>query len=168
MFYKSSNRAERKHILKANVRLKYHGISIWKFKGEIYMSAYTHIHDAYFLKSCRKSYNNGIVSYLKHMERGRILECSYSGGFSIGRWRTCSAIRSGKQVWQATVVAAPTFLSQQVLLWHKNSLWGIQENTKCKMKEQNIKSFSEWRSYFPSIQATKPVANKQRSYLAAS
>lgn len=30
MFYKSSKRAERKHVLKANMRLKYHGICIWK------------------------------------------------------------------------------------------------------------------------------------------
>ena len=83
------------------------------------------------------------------MERNRILKGSNSGEFRIRRWRTCSAIQSGKQVWQQTVVAVPTSLSQQVLLWHKNSLWGIQWNTKCKMKEQNRKSFSEWHSYFP-------------------
>lgn len=29
MFYKSSNRAERKHIFKTNMRLKYYGICIW-------------------------------------------------------------------------------------------------------------------------------------------
>lgn len=106
------------------------------------------MHNAYFLKSYRKSYYNGIVSYLKHMGRCRILKRSNSGEFSIRRWRTCSAIQSGKQVWQATVMAVPTSLSQQVLLWHKNSLRGIQWNTKCKMKEQKRKSFFEWHSYF--------------------
>lgn len=63
----------------------------------------THIRIIHFSKTCRKSYYNGIVSYLKHMGRGKILEDSNSGGFSIGRWRTCRAIQSGKQVWQATV-----------------------------------------------------------------
>lgn len=131
------------------------------------MHAYTHLHDAYFLKSCSKSHYSGIVSYLKHMGRGRILECSNSGGFSIGRWRTCSAIQSGKHVWQATVVAAPTSLSQQVLLWHKNSLWGSQQNTNCKMKEQNRKSFSEWHSSFPCYTSYK-ASCKQTQVLSCS
>lgn len=109
---------------------------------------YAYIQNAYFLKSCGKSYYNGIVSYLKHMGRDRILACSKSGGFSIGRWRTRSAIQSGEQVWQATVAAASTALSQQVLLWYKNSLWGFQHNTKCKMTGQNRNSFSEWHSYY--------------------
>lgn len=115
--------------------------------GEMYL--HTHTHNACFWKSGRKSYYKAIVSYLKHMGKGRHLEGSNSVGFTIGRWRTCGAIQSGKQVWQPTVVAVPTSLSQQVLLWHKNSLWWIQQNTKCKMREQNRKSFSKWHSYFP-------------------
>lgn len=102
LFHKSSNKTGRKHILKTSLRLKYHGICIWKFYGGMYMRPDTH-NTAYFWKTCKKSYYNGFVSYLKHMGSGRILEGSNSGGFSIGRWRTCSAIQSVKQLGQATV-----------------------------------------------------------------
>lgn len=132
------------------------------------ISKHANIHNAYFLKSCGKSYYNGTVSYLKHMGRDRILAGSNSGGFSIGRWRTRSAIQSGEQAWQAIVAAAPTALSQQVLLWYKNSLWGFQHNTRCKMTGKIETHSLSGIHTFPSTQATKPSADKHGSELAAS
>lgn len=121
----------------------------------------THMYNAYFLKSCRKSCYNGIVSYLKHMGRGRILEYSNCGGLVLEDGGHAVPFNR-KTGLAAAVLAAPTSLSQQVLLWHKNSLWGIQHNTMCKMKKQNRKSFSECGiPIFPATWATKPVANTQ-------
>lgn len=162
LFCKSSNRAGGKHVLKTALRLKYHGICIWKFYGEMYMRTDRHIHTAYFWKTCKKSYYNGIVSYLKHMGRSRILEGSNSGRFSIGRWGTCRAIQSGKQLWQATVWLFQLPSPSRCCYGTRIVSEGFNRTQSVRWKNKIENHSLSGIHIFPATQATRPVAKKHR------